>query len=672
MGDTDRVRRRRTRAHFRGVAVALSILPHCLSQAAPISEEDFFATVPIVLSVTRLAQTVQDAPVGITIIDREMIDASGARELAELFRLVPGFQVGHFQGHRPVVTYHGGSGLQSQRMQVLVDGRSVYLPSINGVFWEDLPLSLDEIERIEVVRGPNAATYGANSFLGAINVITRHASQDSGTAIAGAFGADHVRDLRLRHGGRAGAMDYRLTAGYREDNGYFNKIANVDRTDSYQSRFLTFRGDTRVNDSDTVELYLGFLNGNRGVGEIGLIEQPPHERFVDSSYQHLAWRRVFNPTEELRIGFYHTIRDANQRYLTLPIPVPGLGTTRVPVDFDVFDERYDVELQHTFAPADRWRVVWGGGARRDRVDSERWFDPEVAHTNNLYRLFGNAEWRVTPNTTINTGAMLEKNDITNFDLSPRVALNHRLHPNHSLRTSLSRGSRTPSLVEEYADERYYYKGQLLDVNLVSPGGIDADQATSLEFGYVGETPSRMLQWDVKLFRDRLRVTSASTQPAPFPTLDGTINPIDAVLKATLIGIEGQVKYRPAARTLVVLSGTLTDAEADGDNVAADQIRNYEQSVPKYTINLLARHRFANGVTVSANITRVDDIFWRGEGDQIPGYTRTDVRVARKFNLGRNRGELALVVQNLLDENHDFTFKSQLERRAFATFRLELP
>ena len=144
------------------------------------SEEDYLGEVPVVLSVTRLKQPRADAPASITIIDRKMIEASGAQEIPDLLRLVPGFQVGHLSDGRVTVTYHGLSDSFARRMQVLVDGRSVYSPVFGGINWPDLPLALEDIERIEIIRGPNSVTYGSNSFLAVVNIITRHSTQDHG------------------------------------------------------------------------------------------------------------------------------------------------------------------------------------------------------------------------------------------------------------------------------------------------------------------------------------------------------------------------------------------------------------------------------------------------------------------------------------------------------------
>ena len=139
--------------------------------------DDPLDDIPIVLSDNTLEQSPATSPVAISSIDREMIEASGARTIPDALRLIPGIVVGHSVndfGDKPllVVAYHGHSDQYSRQMNVLIDGRSIYDPLLGGVNWYNIPIAIDDIERIEVTRGPNASTYGSNSFQAVINIIT--------------------------------------------------------------------------------------------------------------------------------------------------------------------------------------------------------------------------------------------------------------------------------------------------------------------------------------------------------------------------------------------------------------------------------------------------------------------------------------------------------------------
>ena len=138
-------------------------------------------SVPEVLTPVRLKQPHTEVPASVTVIDPDMIAASGVRELPEVLRLIPGMVVSARSGWDYVVSYHGTNRRNSHRMQVLIDGRSIYQAGLATIDWSDIPLAMEDIERIEVTRGPNTAAYGANAFLGIINIITKHPDDSART-----------------------------------------------------------------------------------------------------------------------------------------------------------------------------------------------------------------------------------------------------------------------------------------------------------------------------------------------------------------------------------------------------------------------------------------------------------------------------------------------------------
>jgi iron complex outermembrane receptor protein len=166
------------------------------AENAPLNaaaEDYYFQDMPVVLTASRLSQPLSEAPSAMTVIDREMIKASGFRTVPELMQLVPGMYVGYVDGNTPVLSLHNSTDQYSRQMQVLIDGRSVYMPPLGGVNWADLPLLIDDIERIEVVRGPSSASHGTNSFYGVINIITRDVSSETGSgrlSLTGGYASD--------------------------------------------------------------------------------------------------------------------------------------------------------------------------------------------------------------------------------------------------------------------------------------------------------------------------------------------------------------------------------------------------------------------------------------------------------------------------------------------------
>ena len=173
-----------------------------LAFSAQAEEHSYFSSLPVVASVSRLPQRLADAPTSVTVIDRDMIRNLPIRDLNDVFRLVPGFQTYPNNTEAARVTYHGLTDEEfSPRLQVMVDGRSMYSPAFrNGTNWALIPVAIEDIERIEVVRGTNAVSYGSNAFLGVINIITVDPSVVRGFSVSTSYGNQNVRDYSLRTG----------------------------------------------------------------------------------------------------------------------------------------------------------------------------------------------------------------------------------------------------------------------------------------------------------------------------------------------------------------------------------------------------------------------------------------------------------------------------------------
>ncbi|MBN4079087.1 TonB-dependent receptor [Beggiatoa alba] len=417
---------------------------------AVLSEDDFLADIPVVLTATRLAQPITEAPAAITIIDREMIRASGAREITDLFRMVPGFVVSHDSGHQPIVSYHGLTDEYAVRMQVLIDGRSVYSPVFGGVDWANLPLAMDDIKRIEIIRGPNSASFGSNSFLSVINIITQHAAETTGTFVRGTRGSNGVKDVIVRIGESTENFDYRVTASIANDNGF------EARADDRRMKTVRFRGDYQINAEDNLMFQTGITRGIREIDSKRL--QAVTDRRVKLNFEHLRWQRQINNSEALSLQFFHTLENNDQIFdVILPSGV------HIVVDSSTQSERFDFELQHTKQLQENTRMVWGLGLRQDSAKGPHIFgtDPATGYTGNkkyfynrVARVFSNIEWRIKNNLTLNLGAMWEKSDLAKQEFSPRAGLNYSITPEQSIRIIASRATRTPSLNEARSNFRF--------------------------------------------------------------------------------------------------------------------------------------------------------------------------------------------------------------------------
>jgi iron complex outermembrane receptor protein len=634
--------------------VALAVPPARAAEPPLLSEEEFLAELPVVLTASRFAQPQAEAPAAVTVIDRQMIEASGARNLSEVFRLVPGFQVGFENGHRHVVGYHGLADEFSRRLQVLIDGRSVYLPSFGGVSWSDLPLALDDIERIEVIRGPNAVTYGANSFLAVINITTRHSAADRGGFVRATAGSNDIRDGLLRVAGGEGDVSYRLTTGYQQDNGY------GQRNDSRRITFMNGRMDARPGERDDIELQFGYNEGPRGRGYAGSLENYPHDQEITSRFQQIRWRHRLDSGDEVAAQFYYNHHESDEQVLSLPIP--ALGGFQIPINYDIRSERYDAEVQHTVGLGESLRLVWGAGARLDLVEWPGFLGSAEPLDNRYYRLFANIEWRATQRLVLNAGAMAEHSAITGSDLSPRVAVNYQFMPGHTLRAGVSSATRQPVLIEEQGNARFCLDPTctLFNQSFYSSGNLDPERILASELGYLGRL-APTLTLDLRLFRDH--VTRLITGFDGF--YDDSLPDNEATDfrnrdKAMITGSELQLHWQPERNSRVILGYANVRIESHDLDAA------YSESAPRNSVSLLGLHELGDGLLASAAFYYQDEMRFVDERP-IGVLRRLDLRLAQRFRLADAQGEAAIVLQNVLGKQVSYNDEdSTADRVGFFT------
>ncbi len=300
---------------------------------------------PRVLTPARLDQPRSEVPASVTVIDRELIEASGARELYDLMKLVPGMSAVKVDGNVPTVSYHGTMARDNRRMLVLIDGRSVYKPGLARVVWNDLPVSVEDVARIEVTRGPNSASYGANAFSGVINIITRHPRDVSATTVETRQGNNGVSDQRLTSGGDHGNASWRYTLEQQHDHGYddgfdSNYLDEDEPGDNqlYRDTKTLNRANLRagwdLSSRDQLEVFAG--------GSSTSLQRPPNDEFRrftryrekpvqrnENAFAQLRWQRDFSPQHAMKVSAYsqYANRREEMELCTWPAP-PALEAVR--------------------------------------------------------------------------------------------------------------------------------------------------------------------------------------------------------------------------------------------------------------------------------------------------------------------------------------------------------
>jgi iron complex outermembrane recepter protein len=548
---------------------------------------------PVVITPTRLRQALPDVPASVTVITSAMLARLGITSVPEALRLVPGMEITRAGGHDWRIGYHGTNILTPRRMNVLIDGVSMYRPGYSRVFWQQLPVAIADIDRIEVTRGPNSASYGPNSMVAIVNIITKHPKDVESGLVSVAAGSNRVASGAARTRIAFGSTSLRITADVERDGGYdYLSRSNPQGHDTVRLKRVNARSSTDLAADTNLDLQAGFVEG---VNEVPFVDRFqatfPDMRFRDF-YLAGRWTRQLTPTHELKVSLNHSDFSIRWPWVTcmptaLQIPemyelwrvdsayamtilagrVPQGGTpeadalaaaaivaiarlgsramapTCVTANQDIFEDRTDLEVQDTFVVNGALRIVSGIGARRQRVRSQTLF--RRTESADLYRLFANAELKPWPWLVLNAGAFGEHERSLGWTWSPRAAANVRVAENQYVRLILSKGTRTPDLYEQRADWTYYLSGATPPVNgstetrffqsARSPGNLRPERNFSRELGYMLLVPRLGMSLDLKLFDDRLdHLISEKLQTSDFnPTNTNWVRLSGAELQLTV-------------------------------------------------------------------------------------------------------------------------------------------
>ena len=656
------------------------------------SEQDYLQEFPVVLSASRLSQPVSETPNAMTVIDRDMIVASGFRNIADIFKLVPGMYVGYENGHSPIVSYRGNTDAFARRMQVLVDGRSIYLAPAGQVNWAELPLDIGDIERIEVVRGPSAASHGSNSVQGVINILTRQAFAGSQSKMTVKRGDAGISDVSAHLGSTGKDWDYRVTLASHSDNGFDNL------NDSSSTRLINARVNYRPSGSDHIDSQFGYGDTSRTIGDTvpaktakGLATALRDQKTI-SDFQEITWLHTVHENSDIQLSYYHIGRNTKDDRYSPPCVTctPAALNLIAPGSYLVADDavihRHDIELQHTLNTSPDNRVVWGMGARQDSADAPN--NLRCLPTWREYRLFAHDEWRVTPVALVNIGAMAEKNALGQTRISPRVAYNHHLSSRHTLRASLSVAHRNPEMSEELGN-RYFLLGkvgatQYIWRDILAVGGLSPERTLSREVGYIGQLDEAGSTLDIRAYHDQIS-DIIWVDIAADPTSVITPRSFKSDFNATYTGLESTLNYKFGTRSKLTVNYAHQIASARPSRVPPvpavnasliDFAHSYRLTVPLNSASLLLSHNFSGGTRLGVGFYHTDPVRIL-DGATLQPLTRyLDLRVAQRFGTWRNKeggsggGEIALVVQNALSD-HYFDCNTNIigKRRAYLTATL---
>ncbi len=418
-----------------------------------LSLEDLMNT--RVTSVSKTEQKLSRTASAIFVLTATDIARSGATNIPDLLRIVPGMDVAQIDANTWAISARGLNGRFSNELLVTLDGRAVYTPTFGGVFWDVLDLPLEDIERIEVIRGPGGTIWGANAVNGVVNIITRKASETKGGMLVGGGGnLDHGFGTAQYGGGLGKSTDYRVFAKYFNQN-HLPDPAGTNGADGWHALRAGFRTDSRLSPRDTLTLEGDLYTGREGTRAFFLpsvvspepqsmdTEVPLSGGFLHSTWEHAYSRRAGT---SLQISF--------DRYERDDVLNGSRGTI-------------EVEFAQHFAWGERHDFVWGATYRNTDSDThgDLSFSLHPADVNmQLFSWFVQDEIAVVPDKLYLTiGTKLDHNYYTGFNLFPSARVAWIPSPRQMLWAAISQSERTPS--ETDTASRINFSG------FQGPGGV---------------------------------------------------------------------------------------------------------------------------------------------------------------------------------------------------------
>lgn len=410
------------------------LIPQMSVWAQTQQKEDLlFVDVPVVFTASRREQPITESPSTITVITSEDIFCSGATTIPDVLRMVAGLDVMAITARDQQVSIRGFNTSQSNKLLVLVDGRSVYKDLYGSIFWDLFPIGLDDIERIEVIKSPVSSLYGANAYCGVINIITKMPEQPSNTRLKFIGGNYNTFIGSLFHSGAGKRFSYKLSTEW-------------DRTQEWQGG----------NDAGQIFKLYGLLRYHMDkLGTItlsaGRIKTKDRKLFVDYQLGSLNFEGLLDYLQlDYKVGNFSLRSFYNRMDVNVDLyqaSISHVGHTYT----------FDVEMLHNFKIKNTHSVVWGLNFRNNIIEKSYFFDQ--THNQNLWALFFEDEIKLTEQLRFSLGGRYDWHPLVKEHFSPRGNLVYAPAKDHILRFSATKAYRNPAFINSYLS---------LDVHLELP------------------------------------------------------------------------------------------------------------------------------------------------------------------------------------------------------------
>lgn len=645
--------------------LALSIYAVSLIQMAPVSagapsitpqtdiansldeELGWLQEEAVIFSASRREQKVSETSAAVFVINNDDLLRSGVTSIPDALRIVPGLQVAQVNANTWAITARGFNGENANKLLVMIDGRTVYHPTFSGTLWRTKDVLLEDVERIEVVRGPGAAMWGANAVNGVINVITKSANNSQGLLVTAGGGTEDKGVGAVRYGGKiADSLHYRTYLKY-ADRDDLKVLGGGNPQDNWEKFQGGFRVDGELTEQDSLTLQGDLYTGNGGSLRSITAPMAPFTSLAnvgeDFSGGNILsrWRHRFSDTSDLSLQLY-------------------FDHTRDKTTYSAFNESskavintYDVDLQHYFQLGGRQEVTWGLGFRYITDDQNNAINFAFAPASRdylLYSAFIQDQVALIPDTLkFLFGSKFEHNDFNGFQIQPNARLIYTPDNQQTLWASVSRAVRTPNRLD-HDTSLLYFSQEAPGVFAALQGNKDfeSEELMAYELGY-RIAPAENISIDVAAFYNVYDNLSSVEARRPFvETIDAAPHLVFPVsygnnAQGETYGLEMAVQWLPLEWWRLQTNYSYLQIQIHTATGSVSQDVEEGQS-PHHQFNLRSSMDLPHNVQMDTFFRYVDSLPERN----IDSYLEMDVRLGWKpvKNI-----EFSLSGRNLLDSSH---------------------
>lgn len=594
-----------------------------------------------VTSVSKKPEKLADAAAAVHVITAEDIERAGAQSIPEALRMAPGLQVAQLTANKWIVSARGFADLFANKLLVLVDGRSVYTPLFSGVFWEFQDMLMEDIERIEVIRGPGAALWGANAVNGVINIITKPADRTVGTLVTAATGTRYPLATGARVGDRIGDKgSYRLYAKGDIHDGYVQP-GGEDAFDGWRKLQSGFRTDVaaRADSSFTVQ-----GDVQKGEEELtynlpGLLT--PAESRTEAKYWAgnllTRWEKEQDADTLLSLQAYYD-------YSNIDAIVPRENR-----------QTFDVNFQYRTMMSSAQEVIWGLGYRRsiDDIGSTDLFSfvPE-SKSLDLYSIILQDEIALVQGSWwLTLGSQFEHNDYSGLEVQPTIRLRWKPEERQTCWAAVSRAVRTSSRVDHdykgFGSEGTDAFGNRYRSAILGRKDFQSEDLVAYELGHRW-SPAAGLSFDTAVFYNVYENLRSIDRGSPFLEADARspylVLPlyIGNGLDGTTHGLEFLANWQPINVWKLAFGYSYLKASLDGDPATVWEDQQFtEEDFPEHQLQLRSWFDLTANWRFDSELYYVDDLAGKG----IDAFVRLDLRLGWQI---RPSLKLSLSGENLTD------------------------